>query len=128
MRTTKKLAWLGLALPVWAGCADLPMDEELALGESEQALEVAPILCGPSSTPPRIHEAKVTGPLALDEDGSAPFGFEPTIGRLTRGDVHYVSSGYLSLRLELDACSYIQEVRVNGSLISTTPQSGAYSY
>ena len=83
--------------------------------------------CGNEGTPPAVFATEVAGPQALEEDGAAPFGWNPLYGRLTRGGVSYVSANNIRVTITTDRCTTIAGVRF-GTRVVTTTNSGGFWY
>jgi hypothetical protein len=98
MRLVKPIV-LSVALPVALACAT-----------RAEAQKGNP--CGNGGTMPQVFAAEVEAPAGLNGNDEPPPGWNPTSGRLTRGNIHYVSGNYVHLRLTTDRCAYISGVQM----------------
>ena len=70
------------------------------------------ITCYTVTTPPQLVSAEVVGPRTLQVGDTAPEGWNPEEGRLSRGGIHYLSTRWVEVRLVTDRCSQVASVHV----------------
>lgn len=84
--------------------------------------------CLPVRTTPPLFSAEVAGPQTLDPGDVEPFGWNPAFGRLTRGNVHYISANYVRVKLVSDRCSLVSGVLFGSRSVTTSNTDGFYYF
>ncbi|TQF17122.1 hypothetical protein FJV41_04865 [Myxococcus llanfairpwllgwyngyllgogerychwyrndrobwllllantysiliogogogochensis] len=121
-------AFLALTLTL-AACGSAETEEftdSPALGEQQSPVSFPTRLntCGNEATKPQIFSNTFASPNALLPGGSAPSGFNPANGRFSRGGIQYVSGNGVRMELVTDKCTYIKEVKVGSTVLTTSYTNG----
>jgi hypothetical protein len=82
------------------------------------------ITCYPETRPPTLVSAEVVGPRTLQSGHTAPDGWNPDEGRLSRGGIHYLSTRWVEVKLVTDRCSQVGSVRIGAHTVTTTYTDG----
>ncbi|MGA9525108.1 MAG: hypothetical protein WBV82_26850 [Myxococcaceae bacterium] len=125
---TKLQKWVGWCLlPLALGCGMPDVDApgaELETRKDELEVFFLANACGNSGTAPQIFSNTIMSPQALPPGGAAPQNWNPSNGRITRGNIEYVSGNGLRFELVTDNCTFIKEVRVGSQVLPTSYANG----